>query len=456
MNLANQKILQGIMIGFEYEFYSNKTRKEIGKELGSILKKKILVGDVYHSETPVGPNTWKIEPDFSGGVRMNELITEPMPYHEAIATMTKVLTWIRSNGWTDEKCAMHINMSFDEFKIDLKNKMQFVNKLKFILGFDEEFIYQRFPKRKNSIYARSINQVIPINKFVFTENITHIHKENYELPSDKYYGINFSKLSKGYFEVRYCGGRGYEKKTLDLIEIIDYIGVFTYNVLQNNYSYTDIELSRLKNVIKEHKKVVKSFSDMESFFYNYPNIKLFVDLKGEPQILKTYWNNLRERLFDLIINCGVRKGLINYDSDVGKYQIKDAIIQKAFPIEGMEIFDSKIQGNIISCDLYRCVINNAHIIDSNLYSGNIVQKAKIINTPIHSYNEAHNCYIDNKKKIINGKVEGGIIRSGEIGPLAKVSKETEIIERQLNGGKGGDKDDKGAPSTIGKTIIGKV
>ena len=68
-----------------------------------------------------------------------------------------------------------------------------------------------------------------------------------------------------------------------------------------------------------------------------------------------------------------------YDADVGKYQVKNAIMTKAFPVKGLEIFDSKIQGNVIDCDLYRCTIDNSHVLDSNLYSGNILKKTKVIN-----------------------------------------------------------------------------
>lgn len=460
MNVIEHKILQGLVIGFEFELYTNLSRTEMAKSLGPILKKKILVSNVYHSKKQVGQGVFKLEPDFSGGIKMNELITEPMPYYEAIAVMNKVLSWIRENGWSDERCAMHINLSFDEFKIDLRTKLQFINKLKFILSFDEEFIYSKFPKRKNSIYARSINQILPINKFVFNENITDVHKENYSLPNDKNYGVNFSKLDKGYFEVRYCGGRGYEKKAHDLVQIINYIGAFTYDVLQNNNIYTDAEVARLKNMLKEHKKVVSSFSDMENFFYNYPNINLFVDLKGEPQVLKTFYPALREKLFDLIVKCGMRRGMLNYDADVGKYQLKDASLQKAFDLMNLEIFDSKIQGNVINCDLFRCIITNSHVADSNLYSGNMLTRTKIINTSFNAYNEAHDCYIDNRRKIINGTVDGGIIRSGEIGPLAKISNKTEIITDMGGGEKGGkgkdDKDGKGQPLTSSGTDLGTI
>lgn len=445
MNMQDQKILNGVVLGFEFEFYSNKTKEEISREVGRLVKKKIKVGEMYHSETVIGENVWKVEPDFSGGIRMNELITEPMPYQEAIACMYKVLGWIKENGWTDEKCAVHANISYDKFKLlDMRNKIEGINRLKFVLGFDEEFVYSRFPKRKTSIYARSINSIFPTNKFVFANDVSTIHKENYELPSEKYFGINFSKLSKSYIEVRYMGGRGYEKKSHEIKEITDYVAIFTYNVLEND-SYTPTEISKLKNAMKDFKKVVTSFSDIDSFFLNYPNIRLLVDLKGDYEILKTFWPKIREKLFDLIVRCGMRRGMLNYDADVSRYQIKDAILTKAFPIRGMEVFDCKIQtGNVLECDLYRCEITNAHILDCNLYAGNKVNKSKIINTPFHTYNEATDCYIDNKQHIINGKVERGIIRSGEIGPTAQISKETEVIQAILDG-----KDNKDMPGKQG-------
>jgi len=456
MNLEEQKILGSVVIGFEWEFYSNETKQVIAKEIGQLIRKKIKVCEIYHSEEEVGKNTWKLEPDFSGGIKMAELISEPMGYYEAISVLVKVLGWIREKGWTDEKCALHVNISFDEFKTKLPVKLGAINKLKFILGFNEEMVYEKFPKRKNSIYARSINQVIPINRFVFNDNITQIFKENYELPNEKYYGINFTKLAKDYFEVRYLGGRGYERKGQDIISIVNYISTFTHGVMMNNSTYTDSELGKLKFIIKEHKKVVSSFSDLDSFLVNYPNIRVLVDLKGDVQVLKTFYTKIREQLFNLIVRCGVRRGMLNYDADVGKYQLKDAVMTKAFPVSEMEIFDSKIQGNIVDCDLYRCTISNSHIINSNLFSGNTVTKTKIVNTPFHVYNKAIDCYIDNKKKPVNGTVVRGIIRSGDIGPMAKISKETEIIDPEMKGdekGKGGFKDKVG-PSNVGYTKLG--
>jgi hypothetical protein len=447
MNIRDERILSGCVVGFEFELYTNKTREELAKEIGAIVKKKIKVGDMYHSEIETDENVWKVEPDFSGGIRMCELVTSPMPYQEAMACLFKVLTWIRDSGsWTDEKCALHANISFDKLKLtDMREKIESINRLKYVLGFDEAFVYDRFPKRKTSIYARSINSIYPLNKFVQAKDQTVVHKENYELPNEKYYGINFSKLAKEYLEIRYMGGRGYEKKAREIKEIVDYTLLFTYNTLENNYRYTAVEVSRLSNAMKDYQKVVSSFSNIDDFFLNYPNIRVMVDLKGEIETLKSFWPKIREKLFNLIVRCGMRRGLVNYDADISKYQVKDAILSKAFPIEGMEIFDCKINsGNILNCDVYRCEITNAHILDSNLYNGNKIFKSKIINTPFHTYNECTDTYIDNKKHIINGTVERGIIRSGDIGPTAKISKETEVIQAILDG-----KDSKDMPGKQG-------
>jgi hypothetical protein len=423
------------VLGFEMEFYSNKSRKEVAKEIGSLVKKNVVVADKYHSEVALGSGTWKLEPDFSGGMKMMELVTEPMGYYEAMGVLSKVTSWMRKNAWTDEKCAFQFSLSFDKMKYKLREKLEGINRLKFVLDFDEEFVYERFPARKNSKYARSIKQVMPINKFVFNDRVNAVHKENYRVPDTKYYGVNFSKLSSGYVEFRYMGGRSYEKKYTQIREIIDYGIGQIYSTLENPF-FDDANTEKLRIILREHKKVVSSFSDPETFQINYPNVHVFVDLRGELEVLKTYWVHIREQLFNLIVNCGMKKGLLNYDADVGKYQLKDSVVTKSFDLVGMEVFDSKIGGNVSGCDLYRCVISNAHITDSNLYAGNIVTKSKVINTPIHLYNECKDCYIDNKKLLINGKIEGGVIRSGDIAATANVSKETEIIDQLVQGEKG--------------------
>lgn len=456
MDISTHDILQQAVVGLEFEFYSNMEREQVARGLEKETKKKIRVVNRYHSKVELDEGEWKLEPDFSGGSKMMELVTAPMGYYEAMAVIARVLRWIRQNGWTDEKSAFQFSVSFDEDKYRLRTPLEGIDKLKFVLEFDEEFVYERYPKRKNSKYARSIKLVRPVNKFVFNDKVNQVNPQNYTVPVDKFYGVNFTKLVDGYVEFRYMGGRSYEKRTRESAEIIQYAIERLYDTLENP-EYTPMNVEYMRRILREHKKVVTSFSDVETFQMSYPNIKVFVDLRGDLEVLKTYWVHIREQLFNLIVNCGMRKGLLNYDADVGRYQLKDAIVQKAFDLTHMEVFDSKIGGNIDSCDLYRCVVKNAHITNSMLFHGNVVSKSKIIDTPIHIGNEVHDCYIDNKEMLINGKVMRGIIRSGEIAPTAKISQQTEIIDQLLQGENKMGKDNKYgkmAPDTHSNTRVG--
>lgn len=433
--MANKgEILKAAIVGFEFEFFSDLSRKECASSISKELRKRVVARDAYHSKQLATPDVWKIEPDTSGGGKMHELVTGPMPYYEAIACLPKILSWIGQNGWTDERCAVQLNFSFDGFKIKTRDKLEHLNRLKFVLGFDEQYVYERFPKRKNSIYARSINSIYPINKFVFTDDFLYINPENYELPYDKYYGVNFQKLQQGYLELRYCGGRGYEKKYSQIMDILSYAIVFTHGVLENNHLYSDADVRMLRMAMREHKKVVNSFSDLKSFFLNYPNIKLSVDLKGDYQVVSTFYVTVREKLFDLIIRGGMKSGYVNYDADVGRYQVKDAWMMKAFPLQGFEVFDSRIQGNISNCSLYRCEVSNSHIVDCHIYGGE-VRNTKLINCPTESGTLLKNCYIDARKNTINGEIVGSIIRSGYLGPFSEVSNDTEVVRSTATGEK---------------------
>ena len=79
-----------------------------------------------------------------------------------------------------------------------------------------------------------------------------------------------------------------------------------------------------------------------------------VDLKTADQIVEMYYPKMREKIFELLTKADLNEGLINYDSDTGRMQLKDADLMRCFEIEGMDIVDCKIQGNVINCDLFSC------------------------------------------------------------------------------------------------------
>lgn len=426
-NLLNLAIENAVICGQEFEFYSNFSGKETVKQLKEITGRKIVLCDKYHTELE-DKTLIKLEPDASGGANMFELITPPLPWLESKILMIKILRWIDQNGYTTEKCAIHVNLSFNTFKLKLNNKFENLNKLKFILNMDENEIYSRFPNRKNSIYARSINFIYPINKFVFSTSMSNLGIQSFLLPQEKYFGVNFGKLDKGYFEVRYMGGKDYQKKAQDIIQVTDYITGLTYKVLQEGDNWSKKELEKLESILIANKKVIQSFSDLENFLLNYPKIAVLVDLDGNKEVLKSKWNIIRERLFELIIHSKLKEGKINYDSDISKFQLKDAKLKEAFMLKDIEMINCEISGNVERCDLYFCKIDRSHIFNSNILKGNTITNSKVIESPISNKNTIDACYIDNKNQIVNGEVTKSIIRSGVIGPTAKISEDTEKMD----------------------------
>ena len=310
-----------------------------------------------------------------------------------------------------------------------------MNILKFILGFDESFIFDRFPNRKDNVYAKSIDNYYPVNRFVFYETPDNIDKNDYVMPKEKYYGLNFTKLPNGYLEMRYLGGLGYEKKTFQILEILDYFVNKLYSCLQQNDSYTASERDNLYKKLKSQKKAVQSFSDPDKFLLNYPDIQLTVDMKGHIEIIKAYWTILRDVLFDLIADSGLKTGHLNLDTDVSMFQLRDGILTKANHITNMELFDCEISGTISFCNMYRCKVNSSRLESCKLIEANEVSNSKVTNTSIHDDNYISNSYIENPREIIDGKIDGGVIRKGIIGKHAEISKHTLIVDSKMDGDK---------------------
>lgn len=441
MNTLQQRyeILSSSRAGIEFEFFSELKPSKVAQELSRALGKKVTIPIVvrefdtkdkgtYHSDLEPTSTLFKLERDFSGGKDMYELITGPLVYEEARLIIIKMLTWIKEKGWTDSKCAIHLNLSFDYFKAKLKTNLMSLNVLKFVLGFDESFVYDRFPNRRDSVYAKSIYNVYPLSRFVFFDSPDRIDKNDYVVPHSKYFGVNFTKLPKDYLEFRYLGGENYERKTYSILEILDFFVTKLYSSLQQGDSYTPDEKSRLHKILKAQKKAVLAFTDPVDFLLTYPDLKVTVDMKGDIEILKAYWTKIREKLFDLVVDSGLRKGHFNYDTDFSAYQLRDGVMKKANDVEEMELFDCEISGAIINSQLYRCKINSSRLDKCKLMEVNEVRGSKVENTTIFPGNELYNCYIKNADEVIEGKIVGGVIRQGILGRDVEISKETLIVD----------------------------
>jgi len=420
------------LIGYEFEFYTKLSKDDTAAGLQKALGKKVTVpfettgfGDkkkksyTVHSGAHVSGDEFILEPDYSGGPNMRELITGPLGESEARIILIKVLQWIQRNGWTTDRAGIHINISLSPMRLrnrgaDITN----MNILKMCLSFNEKMIYEKFPGRVGNTYARSVKEIRPANKFMFRETSgALLNKSNYIWPTTKYYGINFLKVENNYLEFRYLGGADYEKKAQKILDCQDIFCKSIKDVVEHP-EFTESDTVQLKRLLESHKKIATSFSNVEKFIYNYPEFVVLVDLQSHIDITKTFWSVVREGLYDLIVNAGVEKGYFNYDREVGTFQIKDAVLKSCNNISKFDIVNCKVDGLLDNCSFLHCDIKSSHIEDSEIIGGCSISDSKVKSTPINFSNKLVNCYVENEKDIINGELEDSIIRKGVIGELA--------------------------------------
>tara|TARA_Y100000389_G_scaffold121319_1_gene118730 strand:- start:8845 stop:10137 length:1293 start_codon:yes stop_codon:yes gene_type:complete len=412
-------------IGLEFEFFANEGLDEVKRSLSNTLNKRIQVEEKAHSDFTPSDEVFKLEPDNSGGTGMIELVTGPMPFVESKLIIAKTLKWIRENGSTNERCSIHINIAFDGKKLGTPTNVSNLDIGKFVLNFNEDKIYEAFPNRKDSVYAKSIKFIVPLSGMT-QPSPEKVSWKNYMFVSEKYYGVNFSKLPKNYIEFRYLGGKDYEKKYNTIMNLTEHFVVSLYETLMYP-QYNDKDLKQLDVILEKHSGIIESYKDYQTFKKKFPKIKLMVDLKTYDQIVETFYPKMREEIFKLLTLAGLKEGLINYDADTGRMQLKNAELMQCFEIKGIDIVDCKVQGNILNCDIFSSELINSSLFESNLFGATDAADCKIEDSYVSKNVMCKDSYVFGPRGVFSGEMEGGIFRKGRATKMAKFEN-TEIIE----------------------------
>jgi hypothetical protein len=412
MNTFNDSnILKNALVGVEFEFYSNLPIDETAKKIGSLLGKKIQVEDKAHSEFEPTADHFKLEPDMSGGVKLMELVTGAMPYFNARLMIINVCRWIEEHGYTTDRSSIHLNLSFDKNKIENKNRISKMNVLKFILEFKEDQVFKFFPVRKGSAYAKSIKFVLPNKDTYFFDGKT-INEQNFTYPDSKYYGINFEKRHKNYLEFRYIGGADWEKKTSKILHMLDQFLVQLWNSTESN-SFNNLNALELKRILAENQRIINSRKDWRAIEANWKDVKFTVDLQNHPQILDLHWSNIKEKVMLLFTHGSMSKGHINYDTDTGKVQVNGGELSYCVALSGYDFVSSKIKGELLHCDLFRCEVTGSDVDECNFYDNCEIISSKVKNSYVHQSCKLEDVYIYGTNGIMKGSMKGGIFREGK-------------------------------------------
>jgi len=421
---TRDQILNASLCGVEFEFYSKLGLEETKDQLSTLLGRPIRLEDKAHSDFQPSDKEFKIEPDMSGGKGLMELVTGALPYRNARMLMIKVLKWIRENGYTTDRSGIHLNLSFDKECLEDPNMISRMNTLKFILEFNEKQVYKLFPHRKGSVYARSIKWVMPKREsFYFDENNTSVH--NYNFPNTKYFGINFEKKIKNYLEFRYLGGKNYEDKQDAIFYLWD---SFVYQIWKscNNSRFTEENKLELKAILNKNMRFVEALRDFRTIKNNFKNIAVLVDLQDAEPIVDLHWASIKEQIVKLLAEGGMQEGIINYDSDIGRVQVKDGKFPACFDLRGYDFVDCEINGVIEECDLFACKVDDSSLKRCNIFQGTEIKESKVESCFVHGSCTITNSYVFGRDGIFKGKMIGGIFREGMISDYARFE-DTEVI-----------------------------
>jgi len=438
-NYSREEIFDAARIGVEFEFFSDiDNGVDIARSIGKTVGKRVVVPMsikglddeklTYHSAVKPSDSVFKLELDYSGGKKMRELVTGPMGYKESRNVIIKMLEWISNNGYTNNRCAIHLNINIDGKQLPTRHLVSSLPITKFILSFDENKVYDLFPDRKDNVYARSIKQIGFNDILFYTPNLSTYGNSVLNLPTEeKYYGVNFTKLHRGYLEYRYLGGESYEKKTKKILEILEYFVLHLYETL-NSDSLTGSEVAEFKKLTDITNRSYRGFVKYEVFKSIFPDIKVSYDLKNDPELIESVWGNIRDTIYKLITTGKMKKGSYNYDSELARHQIQSAKLNNC-KIENVEFIECELEGVINHSWFYSCKLKNSRIQNCELLKNNKVKSSKITECILHASNNLDDCYIENKSMIINCEVIGGVIRNGEIGKLARISDETVLVSK---------------------------
>jgi len=416
-------------VGLIFEFYSTKDTNFMVSDLAKITGKNIIL-----------TNEARYYPSYSNALLIKEYNAKksrysfslaPQNYHAVLPLIESISNWITGNCETTHDTQLKMSLSFDHKHLETLATISQMNPIHLILKLDENYIYTRFPNQKNSPYALSIKlmatptNMLYINEGEIVKNINNILKT----PQSEYYGIDFSEYTRGILSCNYAGGKNYTANVKNITDVLEYFIIKTYQSL-NEENYSEFELNEMKRLSENISKIQLAYYDPEIFLKEFTEIKPFINLKISKQILKTYWTVIRNPIFEMIVNGGLRKGIFNYDLDLSKFQVKDAKLE-GLVLKNIEFKDCELSGIMENCSFTNCKISKARLYNSKIIKFNKIEESYLSGATINRENKIHKCFIINNEEIINCPITESIIKFATPGKDLTLDENSTLIIKEL-------------------------
>jgi uncharacterized protein YjbI with pentapeptide repeats len=433
-----QEVFNSTYMGFVLEFYSSKDVNFIVKNLSELtLKNVTLTNELHHEPTYTSSVLVK---EYEGDKPRYSLHIAQQDFNSATPLLKNTLKWISETAECTRDTVMRVNMSFDNKHLKTLSSISGMSAHKLIMKFDESYAFQRFPKQKDSPYCMSVKQMSHINENVYTgdmvKNVTYI----IGIPKENYFGINFKDQTMGILEFNYIGGQNYAYKEKEVMEMLEYYVLKTYQSL-NEADYNRSETNELRDMTEKFYSIQEAYYDPEVFTTMFPDIRVAVNLRRDTQLLKSFWPKIRSTLFEMVVNNGMTQGQFNYDTDISRYQLHQAEL-KCNNISDFDLVKCKVSGIIERCNLWTCEITNARLMNSKVVKGSNVSDSYLRRVSVSKDNIVEGCFIENNNELLDCTIKESVVKFAGIGKFANLDESTVVIgnETKMEVAKGVESD----------------
>jgi hypothetical protein len=434
-SLDNKKIYDNTQISFVFEFFSPMNRREAASKISKALGKNVKWFSDISATFEANYSTFKLAPVYSNGYKEMQFSTGFLPYHEAVHMFLKTMNVIDSIGFTTNRCRVKTSIRLNESELDLSNKMDKLNRFKYLLSLNEKQLFEWWPQSETDqklVYQNHKQYIRPRQMYSVVLNesfLERMDQNNFIFPQSDFFANDFSELGNGVLSFNYISGKDYTKKKKESINTINAIIEHTYETLANNRTYTNQERIKIGSIVSEFKKAVDSTRTYEKFKSNYPEIQLYIDLKSDSRIIEANYQKIRDKIFELIVSGGIEEASLNYDTIRHRFQVKDANLKRAILIENVEFFDCTLEGELSKCLFRNCIIKNSNLTECEIFSSNLIKFSKLIDCEYSGdLNEVSSSYLDNSEnKVINAELRECLVNRGRMSPGSQIDKTTKII-----------------------------
>ena len=382
LDIKNREQVESAQFVLTVDFFSNKSIQQLAEKAQSALHRDIEVGATKDAWKPLEENGARLTNLYNNGFKMKRMTIGPVYYYEGVNALLKSFKFIEDNGYTNELCKVKIDLGFS--KMNEGARIPQLNKFKFLLNFNEAKAFELWPQeiRSSKIYKHSINLIYPKNKFIAEASVpsgSYSSQLEFSFPRSKQFGINFDRISEGFVTVKYIGGKDYEKRNTQAVELLNLVIESLFSTLKSNSIYSDRDREKIKEILTEQKSHLTALKSYATFETKFPLIKLSMDLDSRPEILGAKFNLVREKLFDLVTYGGLVRGRVNYNSETNQVEVLEGRIKNGFNLSNIIFMESSIQAELSDCTLVNCKVRSSRLLECTIFDKNDIRYSTLSN-----------------------------------------------------------------------------